>query len=245
MSVADKLQEVINSKQDIKAAIEGKGISVTGGLSSYASAIESMEPLENIVLVDGCALGFSTWTTVPSIFDFSNLTTMEGMFNGCSQMTDVGPLASLNTYKVTNMEGMFSSCASLVTAPSINCINATNTSWMFSNCPNLTTIPDIKLRIAKNMEGMFADCTSLRETPIIDIGYTENIEEIFSGSEKLNKIYFKGRPKSTINITDAFKGISSTGTIYYDSRYTYEYENYILNDSNLSGWSKVSKVYTD
>lgn len=43
MSIADKLQELIDSKADMKSAIAEKGVEVEGGLTSYASAIRKIQ----------------------------------------------------------------------------------------------------------------------------------------------------------------------------------------------------------
>ena len=43
MSIADKLQELINSKADMKSAIAEKGVEVEGGLTTYAAAIRKIQ----------------------------------------------------------------------------------------------------------------------------------------------------------------------------------------------------------
>ena len=41
-NIADKLQDLVTAKADIKAAIESKGVTPTGGLSTYADAISQI-----------------------------------------------------------------------------------------------------------------------------------------------------------------------------------------------------------
>ena len=42
-TIADKLQELINSKADMKSAIAEKGVNVEGGLTTYAAAIRKIQ----------------------------------------------------------------------------------------------------------------------------------------------------------------------------------------------------------
>ena len=62
MSIADKLQDLIDAKADMKSAIESKGVEVTGGLSTYADAIRDIEwdyrDVEVIYVPNGVNIGF-------------------------------------------------------------------------------------------------------------------------------------------------------------------------------------------
>ena len=44
MTIADNLQTLIDCKADMKSAIEEKGVTVSGGLSTYADAIKQIVP---------------------------------------------------------------------------------------------------------------------------------------------------------------------------------------------------------
>ena len=44
MTISDRLHDLITAKEDMKSAIEEKGVEVTGGLTSYADAIDSIIP---------------------------------------------------------------------------------------------------------------------------------------------------------------------------------------------------------
>ena len=110
MNIADKLQEVISSKQDIKAAIEGKGISVTGGLSSYASAIDKIG-IGEFYILKGMKLSGSTFESIPSNYDFSKVTDMNSMFAGCERLETID-LSHLDN-SITDMNSMFAGCSAL------------------------------------------------------------------------------------------------------------------------------------
>lgn len=66
MSISDRLQELISCKSDIKTAIEEKGVSVTGGLSTYAEAIDEIITAldcEVIYVPRGINIGINTYYT--------------------------------------------------------------------------------------------------------------------------------------------------------------------------------------
>ena len=71
----------------------------------------------------------------------SQVTDMNGMFNGCDSLTALD-LSSFNTAKVTEMSGIFAYCKSL-TALDLSCFNTakvTDMSWMFEGCDSLTAL---------------------------------------------------------------------------------------------------------
>ena len=85
MSIADKLQELINSKADMKSAIAEKGVEVEGGLTTYAAAIRKIQQ------------GSGGGTDI----DWSGV-----RFGGSTKI----PLAPNELYKCGNMDHMFESC---------------------------------------------------------------------------------------------------------------------------------------
>lgn len=82
MSIADKLQELIDSKADMKSAIAEKGVEVEGGLVTYADAIRKIQ--------QGSGEG--------SDIDWSGV-----RFGGSTRI----PLAPNELYKCGDMDGMF------------------------------------------------------------------------------------------------------------------------------------------
>lgn len=112
-------------------------------------------------MFDGC-------TTLKDNYGFWNLktdsaTTLEGMFNNCSSITDIE--VNWSTDNVTNMSKVFNGCTNLsnLNVGGWNTSNATDMSYLFSGCKSLSTI-DIKnfdTSNVKNMQLMFAYCESL------------------------------------------------------------------------------------
>ena len=85
MSIADKLQELVDSKDDMKSAIREKGVEVEGGLTSYASAIRKIQT--------GSGSGDDiNWNGV--------------RFGGSRRI----PLKSNELYKCGDMDSMFEGC---------------------------------------------------------------------------------------------------------------------------------------
>ena len=71
----------------------------------------------------------------------SSVTSMEGMFLSCSELTSLD-LSSFNTANVTNMCGMFWACSALTSLnlSGWNISNVTNLGMMFGKCRNLAIL---------------------------------------------------------------------------------------------------------
>lgn len=82
-TIADKLQELINSKADMKSAIAEKGVNVEGGLTTYAAAIRKIQ--------QGTGGGGTD-------IDWSGV-----RFGGSNRL----PISPSELYKCGNLDGMF------------------------------------------------------------------------------------------------------------------------------------------
>lgn len=102
----------------------------------------------------------STFTEIPQIFDFSDVTDMKYMFQYCSNLTTI---PEMDTSKVTTMDSMFRNCSSLINIPPMNTSNVTIMKYMFQNCSNLTTVPEMDTSKVTTMDGMFRNCSSLTD----------------------------------------------------------------------------------
>lgn len=108
--ITTNLQDLIDTKADIKSAIEEKGGYVEGGLSSYPDAIYRLGSDKKLYVTDGMQFRDSTWTEMPSNFDLSNVTTGDHMFYNCYNMARTQVIDVTN---FTNMDYMFCECQSL------------------------------------------------------------------------------------------------------------------------------------
>lgn len=75
------------------------------------------------------------------ITDTSHVTSMEGMFEGCRQLSEID-LSHFTTPLVTNMKNMFKDCEAISTIDirGFSTSQVTDMTDMFNNCPNLTNI---------------------------------------------------------------------------------------------------------
>lgn len=159
MTTADYLKVLIDTKEDMKSAIESKGVTVTGGLSTYADAIDKIEFNTFITLEDvthllsnyGVRFGYSTFKEFPNIDIYWNdkvrgqLDRERYMFANCYNLERL-PLLSFGNIRY--LYYMFTGCTSLkylggfknlgavMPIDGIDVVNGTNT--FISDCCNLT-----------------------------------------------------------------------------------------------------------
>ena len=104
-----------------------------------------------------------------SSFDTSNVTSMERMFNNCSQLTELN-LSNFDTSNVTTMDTMFYNCTSL-TEVDVSNFDTSNVAYlknMFENCGSLTSLnlSSFETRKIIYISSMFKGCSSLQELDI-------------------------------------------------------------------------------
>lgn len=117
------------------------------------------------VAASGIKFGYSSFTEIPSYYDFNNVTNMSNMFYQSSSITTV-PL--FDTSNVTNMNNMFNGCSNLTSVPEFDTSNVTNMSYMFSGCYKLTSVPEFDTSKVANMNDMFYNCWGLITIPPIN-----------------------------------------------------------------------------
>ena len=95
----------------------------------------------------------------------SKVTTMSGMFLGCSSLTSLD-LSNFNAENVKDMRSMFLGCSSLTSLnlSNFNAENVQNMSGMFHGCQSLTSLnlSNFKTENVQNMSDMFYECNSLQ-----------------------------------------------------------------------------------
>lgn len=125
----------------------------------------------------------------------SNVTNMEAMFEGCSNLTTLN-LSSFNTSKVTNMGSMFSGCSKLTTIDLSNFdtsnVTGIGMAAMFSRCSNLATIDlsSFDTSRVEHMTHMFESCSSLTKLDLrsFDTSSCINMLYMFYRCENLTQI---------------------------------------------------------
>lgn len=137
--------------------------------------------------VGGLGLKFSrsTFSTVPDIFDFTNVNSMWYMFSYCINLTTI---PQLNTSGVSNMEQMFNGCKKLQSIPLLNTSNVTSILGMFDGCESLTTVPQLNTSNVTNMDMAFRSCKSLTTIPQLDTSKVSRMMSIFENCDALESI---------------------------------------------------------
>lgn len=143
-------------------------------------------------------------------FAFDNVTTMESMFDGASNLTGITftntTMTELNTLNVTTMKKMFNDCKKLTSLDlqKFNTDLVTDMSFMFANCETLASLitPPWCGGIAETFESMFDTCKALTSLDLSD-WYTANVttmKKMFNSCEKLTTLNLTGW--DTTNVTD-------------------------------------------
>lgn len=209
MTIEDRLNDLITAKADMKSAIESKGVEVTGGLTTYADAIRSIESGGGgAALPVGTKFGYSTFEVAP-LFDTSGYTDMSNMFYDCSLLTEIPEydtsnvkymtntfyhcdlltgIPPLNTSNVIHFGGTFRACSSLTGIPPLNTSSAIKMGQMFYDCSSLTTIPPLNTSKCEEFTNVFRGCTSLIELPELDLSECISISYTFDGCSKLTTL---------------------------------------------------------
>ena len=149
---------------------------ITGADWVFSSQRESIKTVSKDSAVVGMIVGLTTMTgmfngcsSLTSLdlsgFDTSKVTDTIGMFINCSSLTSLD-LSGLDTSKVTTMYRMFNGCSSLASLDlsDFDTSKVTSMSAMFSGCSSLTSL-DLSGFDTSNvtaMSNMFQNCSSLR-----------------------------------------------------------------------------------
>ena len=153
--------------------------------SKGANVYIDAKPTKIDVAATGIKLSHSTFSEIPDIFDFSNVTDTSCMFFSCKNLTTI-PL--LDTSNVTNMEHMFAYCSQLTTIPTLDTSNVTDMSNMFEDCDSLTTIPLLDTSNATDMNYMFGSCNKLQSIPQFDTAKVVDMDYMFVSCSSLQSI---------------------------------------------------------
>lgn len=177
-TIAENLQTIIDIKADIRSAIVSKGVNITDDLSwtEYANKISEItgRNLSNFPLYNGVSFALSSWTQAPDCTIAEDITDMQSMFYGCTNLINAPAwLSNINTS--TRTRSMFYECSSLTSLVPINTSNVTDASGMFYNCRALTHIPDMDCSKMQNIHAMFYNCRALTS-----IGHLTGLGEAFT-----------------------------------------------------------------
>ena len=176
--------------------------------SKGANVFIDAKPTKIDVAATGIKLSHSTFSEIPDIFDFSN---------------------------VTDTSCMFYSCKNLTTIPLLDTSNATDMNYMFGSCNKLQSIPQFDTAKVVNMDYMFVSCSSLQSIPQLDCGNVTSMNTFF-GYIPLNKLTNIGGFKDLkISVTSYF--LDKAPNLTVDSLMNVINNLYDLTANGLSGKS--------
>ena len=152
-----------------------------------------------------------------SKINLSAVLSMEDMFYGCSNLTDLAADWQ-NTINCTDMSGLFYNCSSLKNITSfteeVNVTNVEKVDYLFSGCSNLEYIncSNWNLSSINSMSHLFDNCSNLQTITLPKVG--NNLTDasfLFSDCKNLTGIHLLEdfNPINVTNVSHMFYGCSS------------------------------------
>ncbi len=203
----------------ITSPVEPTVNSVTGGTMVYDDNLDGTWHVYTADPVTGV-----NWLNNTDITGFvanagNTLTTMTGMFYGCSGLTTLD-VTSFGTAQVTTMNSMFHGCSGLTAldVTSFGTAQVTSMQSMFSGCSGLTSLDLTSFDTAQvtNMSGMFSGCSGLTALDVtsLDTAQVTIMSSMFSGCSGLTSLDLS--PLDTAQVTtmsSMFRGCSGLTTL--------------------------------
>ena len=218
MSIENKLTYLNSTKDAIKQAIIGKGVSVTEAdtFRSYASKIEEIQsggssgdcPKHTLDLTDGVSNDFNITKEIKAIIlpsNMDNVIAMSGCFSYCSLTSITLP----ELPNVTDMYSCFRYCNSLtsITLPS-SLPKVTSMDYCFQLCASLTSITLPELPNVTNIDNCFDTCSKLTSITLPELPNVTSMNGCFRYCSSLTSITLPELPK-VINMSYCFSRCSS------------------------------------
>lgn len=217
-TIADKLQDLVTAKEDMKSALIEKGATPTGGLSTYAECIRHINGGDGL---NFSVLGFTEQDyydnpnkMIQADIEFSRrikdnpgwVLRRIGLSNNyelkCQDSYRVVENPSDNPYPDDYGDYVESDGIGLqentVYFPLIDTSSVTKMNGAFKDCTSLYSVALLNTRNVTTMNQMFGGCTSLRGTPHFDTRNVTDMYGMFMDCRRITDIY----PFNTENVTD-------------------------------------------
>ena len=186
----------------------------------------------------------SNWNT-------SKLQDMSYAFRNCTSM-GTGDLSAYENNSLTTVKGLFEGCTNLQSLSMSgnwvpgNLANLTDMSYLFSGCTSLTTV-DLSYwdtRNVQNMSCLFLGCSSLTSVsnlPSRNVTNVTNMSGLFRGCSKLAAVYLNGlQTYSLTDMSGMFSGCSKLQTVNIDQISTSRVTNMSSLFGNCSSLSNLN-----
>lgn len=190
-----------------------------------------------IRLPNGITLANSTFTEFDmGQHDWGCVYDYEGIFTLCFKLAEVKNIPV--DVRPLNCNRMFFGCQSLVTAPAINTSECVCMNNMFNGTNKLENVPYYNTSKVKDFESMFGSCNMLSSTSEFDLSSATTTKSMFRSCNKLTYVQFRGNPVNLTDTTDMFRGITSTGRMFYPAEYAENYQ--IIIDRLPATWTAIA-----
>ena len=196
-TIADKLQELINSKADMKSAIAEKGVEVEGGLTTYAAAIRKIQQWAGDRFA---AIGYNGENTggfiqlMDADIEVSKKILDEWNSTGSIDMNKWKNIAVYfpvidHTMGLSSNTFRFLEWSKLQVVPSLDFTGRTSMNALFYECNSLKYIGNITgTESVTNMSVAFSDCSSLTSVPYFDTSSATSMRDMFSYCTSLTTV---------------------------------------------------------
>ena len=196
-TIAENLNTLYDVKENIKTAIENKGVAVGEvPFNEYAQKIDEIsvgggdcegvleiQPYSNVGSQFTYKLFYGSFNN--TVINCQALTTLERMFYW-SQFGENTIPNIINTNRVTSTYGMFEN-AVIHTAPMFDTSSVNTMERMFWES-QIESIPQYDTSNVTNMRTMFVYCRNLTAIPEINTKNVENVDNMFYGCNNLTTI---------------------------------------------------------
>lgn len=230
MSVVDNLVLINEYKNDIRAAIEDKGVDMSGvSLSGYADKIGEISggggeesPYDGHVdEVNLRQLGWSEEdiNRLKSAVDWYawadddyRVTSDDIVRDAKASYQNNWAMLYPKPWTGTWGSNTFYGCKNMIAVPSVNIGGVINISQMFGDCWSLVSVPLFNTSAVTNMSSMFYECHSLKSVPHFDTGSATSMNYMFYNCYSLKSVpqYNTG---SVTNMNNMFYNCNSLNTI--------------------------------
>ena len=188
-----KIQFVCNDNTASGTELQSNysGSKIYGNMNMSGNTLVVSTPAPTMYANSSCVDMFRGLTSLQEIefgdnFNTENVTSMQGMFEGCTGLTSLDnlDLDHFNTDGVTNMSRLFYGCSQLgiIAFPStFNTEHVTTMHGMFQGCTNLTSLSfpeNFNTASVWNMQAMFSGCSSLTSLNLSTFN-TANVTTMF------------------------------------------------------------------
>lgn len=249
----DYVNELEIVKNDIKAAIREKGVTVSGGMTTYASKIRKIgEEADDNYVIDGYMnFMYSSVKNFSDKYVFETRGNIKRMFLSCAQL-ETAPYFKIGSIRDYGNQ-MFYGCKSLKNVPLYDFSNFDYLEMVFMNCESLEIIPCFNTSGVGSMVQFLDGCKKLKEVPAFNttsvwdlVGFIRNCTSL----KKINELDFSNvradprlsAEQELTNLTD-LEGFINFGKGFPFSNRNINFLYYFPNLTKQSLLNVINKLY--